>query len=118
MTEEYNIMVNSVELIDSTTERLTLRMACCIIPYCYNHVQQYTIKYETNIAYTPDRGLKIWYQHTNNKSACFDACVLVIRTIKYYTQQNANLMESETDYFTKDTQFLFLIFHAQTVFCY
>ena len=62
ITEDYNIMVNSVELI-GTTECLTLQMTCCINPCCCNHVQKYMIKYESNIAYTADRALKIWYQH-------------------------------------------------------
>jgi len=46
------------------------------------------IKYE---AYIADRGLKIWYQHTNNIPACLNAGVLVTRTIKHYTQQNTSL---------------------------
>jgi hypothetical protein len=74
------------------------------------------IKYETNIAYTTERGLKIWYQHTKNTSACLDAGVLVTRTIKHYTQQNKSLMETETGCHTKDTQFFFLTLQAQSVF--
>jgi hypothetical protein len=68
------------------------------------------IKYETNIGYTADRELKAWYQHNNNNntSACLDAGVLVTRTTKHYTQQNTILMETETDCYTKDTQFFFL----------
>jgi hypothetical protein len=77
-------MVNSVELI-GTTECLILQMKCCTNPRCYNQVQKYMIKYETNTAYTADRGLKIWYQHTNNTSSCLDAGVLVTRTIRHYT---------------------------------
>ena len=42
ITEEYNIMVNKVELI-GTTECLTLQMKCCINPCCYNQVQKYMI---------------------------------------------------------------------------
>jgi hypothetical protein len=110
-------MVNSVELI-GTTECPTLQMKRSINPCCYNQVQNYMIKYETNIAYTADRGLKILYQHTNNISACLDAGVLVTRTIKHYTQQNTSLMETKTDCYTQNTQFFFLTLHAQSVFCY
>jgi hypothetical protein len=74
------------------------------------------IKYETNIAHTADRGLKTWYQHTNNTSASLDASVLVTRTTKHYTQQNTILMETETDCYTKDTQFFFLTLQAQVSF--
>jgi hypothetical protein len=108
-------MVNSVELI-GTKECLTLQMTCCINQCCYNQVQKYMIKYESNIAYTADRGLKIWYQHTNNTSACLDAGVRVTRTIKHYTQQNTSLMETETDCYTIVTQFFFLTLHAHSVF--
>lgn len=108
-------MVNSVELI-GTTECLTLNMKCCINPCCYNQVQKYMIKYETNIAYTADRKLKTWYQHNNNTSACLDAGVLVTRTTKHYTQENTILMETKTDCYTKDTQFFFLTLQAQVSF--
>jgi len=110
-------VVNSVELI-GTIECLTLQMKHCINPCCHNQVQKYMIKYEMNVAYTADRGLKILYHHTNNTSACLDAGVLVTSTIKHYTQQNTSQMETETDCYIEDTQFFFLTLHAQSVFCY
>jgi hypothetical protein len=42
ITDEYNVMVNSEELI-GTTECLTLYTVCCINRYSYNRVRRYKI---------------------------------------------------------------------------